>query len=80
MSTQVKQSQPAIDLTGERFGKLTVIRRSERGSQYWLCQCDCNEFRTLSTKTLTGGFTVSCGCTEVKRNMSLKKYRCCDHD
>ena len=35
----------ASDLTGRRFGQLTVIRRdhADRGGTYWLCVCDCGQ-------------------------------------
>lgn len=35
-----------IDLTGQRFGILTVIRRVENNKwneTTWLCQCDCGK-------------------------------------
>ena len=32
-------------MIGKRFGKLTVLKRSEKkgkgGALYWTCQCDC---------------------------------------
>lgn len=34
----------AIDLVGQRFGRLTVIKRhgtKKNGNASWLCQCDC---------------------------------------
>ena len=33
-----------VDLTGKRFGRLTVISRAEKdkfGHPRWLCRCDC---------------------------------------
>ena len=34
-----------IDLTGQKFGRLTVLRRSKnksnRRESNWLCKCDC---------------------------------------
>ena len=34
-----------IDLTGQRFGRLTVIRydHSEHDGAHWLCKCDCGK-------------------------------------
>jgi len=33
----------ALDLTGQKFGKLTAIERlpSRNGKTYWLCKCEC---------------------------------------
>lgn len=55
-----------IDLTGQRFGRLTVVRRAEkndyRGSAVWVCRCDCGEKRELTGTVLRGGKVISCGC------------------
>ncbi len=52
------------DLTGERFGKLTVIGPAEKkGSKtYWRCQCDCGKEVVVEHYHLTEGRTRSCGC------------------
>ena len=36
-----------VDLTGQRFGKLTVLKKapSRNGKVYWLCQCDCGNIK-----------------------------------
>ena len=57
------------DLTGKRFGKLTVIKKlSEKEDRYWLwlCQCDCGRFVTVNTKRLTRGTVRDCGCSSQK--------------
>ena len=54
------------DLTGKRFGKLTVLRKSEnrRGkSILWVCQCDCGNLCEKPTGELNGGTATSCGCS-----------------
>lgn len=53
------------DLTGQKFGRLTVIKRSERKSNqaaYWLCQCDCGNITEVRSTALRNGQTQSCGC------------------
>lgn len=56
-----------IDITGQIFGKLTVIKREENdkyGRARWLCECSCpehNKIITLGT-SLRAGVTKSCGC------------------
>lgn len=55
-----------IDLTGQRFGKLTVIRRAENnkyGGVKWECQCDCGKIITCFSTNLRGGKAKSCGCS-----------------
>jgi hypothetical protein len=55
-----------LDLTGKRYGKLTVLNEIEkRGhSRMWLCQCDCGKQKAIPTGTLTGGYVFSCGCNK----------------
>lgn len=57
-------SLPA-DLTGRRYGKLTVLRpekRQENGKSGWLCQCDCGNQCVVSESSLHYGKRKSCGC------------------
>lgn len=53
-----------IDLTGQRFGRLTVVRFQGRQNEqtFWLCQCDCGKTTKTSTSRLRSGQTKSCGC------------------
>lgn len=53
------------DLSGERFGYLTVLGKAEQlqGRYYtWLCRCDCGNEIIVSTKNLTSHVTTHCGC------------------
>lgn len=52
------------DLTGKRYGKLTVIKFSHKkaGKYYWLCQCDCGKIKAIVSCSLKSGNTKSCGC------------------
>ena len=57
------------DLTGQRFGRLTVIERAESRKQpkggrstRWLCQCDCGNVVLVNASTLKNGESKSCGC------------------
>lgn len=59
------------DLCGQRFGKLTVIRRVE-GTQSnraradsWLCRCDCGNESVVLGSNLVRGHTKSCGCIKL---------------
>lgn len=63
-----------IDLTGQKFGRLTVIKRVEndkQGGACFLCLCDCgNETKVNGTK-LRKNLTQSCGCLQ-RENMSKR--------
>lgn len=54
------------DLTGQRYGRLTVIRLHEnrigRGGYYWECLCDCGKSKIIRATLLIQKKTKSCGC------------------
>ena len=51
-----------IDLTGQVFGKLTVLKEGERknGKLYWTCQCECGNIKDIYGYSLRKGDTISC--------------------
>lgn len=54
-----------IDLTGQRFGSLTVIREAKspvNDTTKWLCLCDCGAETIVRGSCLRNGHTKSCGC------------------
>ena len=56
-----------IDITGQRFGRLVVIRedgKDKRGEYYWICRCDCGNEKRVSSYKLRSGNTQSCGCLQ----------------
>lgn len=63
------------DLTGQRFGRLTVVERapnrvSKSGktrSIMWLCRCDCGVEKAFAARALKTGMTRSCGCLQKER-------------
>lgn len=57
-------SRKKLDLTGQRFGKLTVLGPAENiGTRTaWLCRCDCGRETTVKTYRLRCGRTKTCGC------------------
>lgn len=70
------------DLTGKRFGLLTVLQRDHvhpvNGS-YWQCQCQCGQLKVVRQNSLISGLTKSCGClnhnTEKRRkSMTGNRY------
>lgn len=66
--------RPLIDLTGQRFGRLLVIKRvfNQKKGTYWLCQCDCGNYKEVYGGDLKNGRTKSCGCLR-KEILSEKK-------
>lgn len=59
------------DLTGKKFGRLTVVSRAENdkhGQTMWLCVCDCGTESTVGRCGLVGGSTKSCGCLQRERS------------
>lgn len=73
------------DLTGQQFGRLTVLRRVLKGEGktatqkgvFWECQCCCGNIVEEPTYNLTSGIVVSCGCyhSEVSKRVNLKHGR-----
>jgi len=55
----------APDISGQRFGRLVVVRysHSQRGAM-WECVCDCGNFTTVRGGNLRSGNTTSCGCVQ----------------
>ena len=54
-----------IDLQGQRFGRLTVIKYSHLDKHnriVWLCKCDCGNEKEIPSQNLVTGRTTSCGC------------------
>ncbi|SRR5581483_2884504 len=63
---------PAIDLTGQRFGRLTVQHlqghKSETNkNRVWFCFCDCGSTLVVLGHSLRTGETKSCGCLHRER-------------
>jgi hypothetical protein len=56
-----------VDLSGQRFGRLTVQRRHGSSCSHatWLCICDCGAQAITTTTHLKKGHTSSCGCVAV---------------
>lgn len=55
----------ALDLTGQRFGRLTVVRRAGSNrfkKALWECQCDCGGSIIAVSSHIKNGTTRSCGC------------------
>ena len=57
------------DITGKRFGRLTAIKCTRRGTRaagvtMWLCVCDCGREKITQAAHLVNGASKSCGCLQ----------------
>lgn len=64
-----------VDLTGERFGRLLVIKRAKNIGKVtaWWCECDCGQKKIVQGGHLKAGRIISCGCYQ-KENNKTKAY------
>lgn len=75
-----------IDLTGRKFGRLTVLGRSgtyQRPSgnkePTWLCKCECgNEVVVMSSNLKKKGNTLSCGCLQTENRFGARRETECE--
>lgn len=64
-----------IDISGERFGRLLVLKeeKSSCGHRRWLCQCDCGNKKIISQTDLRTGKSTSCGCYHNERLSEISR-------
>lgn len=78
-SGSVRSCGCLYDLTGKRFGRLTVTEKAgkdKHGSILWRCKCDCGNITIGSQNILTRGQKVSCGCaTKLCNNKDLTNQK-----
>lgn len=68
-----RTSKRVVDLSGQRFGDLTVVARtfdktSARQQAYWLCECQCGNHRTVRGDKLRSGKVKSCVECVIRNN------------
>ena len=64
---------------GKRFGKLTIIEPAhvDKKSKYYICKCDCGNYKTIRLDNLKYRKTTSCGCLKYEKHISAgKKFGC----
>ena len=72
LQAELLHERSYIDLTGQKYGKLTVIQRigtDHHKTPIWECVCDCGNITYVPTNHLRSGHTQSCGCV-----LSLGEY------
>lgn len=62
-----------IDITGKKFGRLTVIKPADtvKGHLRWYCKCDCGKEHIAYGSSLKNGGTTSCGCYKTENAKRL---------
>jgi len=65
-----------IDLTGKKFGKLTVIKKTKSRNKrtMWLCECECGNKKEIGGSELKSGTTKSCGCYNLQKLHERKRH------
>ena len=69
-----------MSIIGKRYGRLVVLdfdHMGNHGNSYWLCECDCGDYKVVSKSLLTTGKVKSCGCLKHKRrseDLTGKKF------
>lgn len=60
----MRHSTKKLELTGQKYGKLTVLGPAENigNRTAWRCLCDCGKETIVKTNFLRNGHTTSCGC------------------
>lgn len=68
---------PKKDISGQKFGRLLVIKESgitHKKGVLWLCKCECGSDTYVVTAKLISGHTSSCGCLHMEiRNAGFNK-------
>lgn len=64
---QFIKGENIVDLVGDRYGRLTVLRKSDKTTgrkTYWWCQCECGKVKEIRSDTLRSKTKPvrSCGC------------------
>lgn len=70
--------QHTNDITGKRYGRLTVVKRWESlpsGHSKWLCVCDCGKTKIVEDSNLKHSDKISCGCWRKELYKENAKYR-----
>jgi len=67
-----KERTARVDLSGQRFGRLTVVGRSEQDGEKWRCLCECGRQCDVLQSSLRSGKRTSCGCDSKKGRHRVK--------
>ena len=62
-----------IDITGQKYGRLTVLNYAYTKNKiaHWKCKCDCGNIKVVKGPRIKNGDIKSCGC--LRRELARKK-------
>ena len=65
-----------VDITGQKYGMLTVLKFIERKNlqSLWLCKCDCGREVVVNANNLRKGHTRSCGNHRTHEENIVRDY------
>ena len=67
----------ALDLTGQRFGRLVAEKRAactrKKSVAEWWCRCDCGNKTVILASNLVRGMSTSCGCWKIEESADRRK-------
>jgi len=73
----IKVVHNALDRTGERHGRLSVVqlvgKHQKSWGLLWECLCDCGNTTVVNSRELSAGDTKSCGC--YMKDVSGNRFR-----
>lgn len=72
-----------VDLTGQKFGRWTVVERGEsrvcagKKQTTWICLCECGNIKSVIGSSLKRGKSISCGCyrSEYQRDRMSEMHK-----
>lgn len=76
LRAELLSKRRSIDLTGQKFGRLTVLKLLSSNSRgnIWQCQCQCGNLTKAHAPDLKNGNKASCGCLKSKGEMTISHY------
>lgn len=73
IASENKNPANRVDLSGQKFGKLTVLGEPQKGDRgtVWKCRCDCGNFCYKVSTDLVRGAVKSCGCLKAELHSTM---------
>lgn len=75
LQKSVNECECRNDLSGQRFGRWTVLalteERTKNRGKIWQCKCDCGTIKNVPAETLKRGESKSCGCYQKEKAAEL---------
>lgn len=80
MLSPIKNVRDENDITGQRFGKLVALEKTDnkdnKGNYLWRFQCDCGNIKEVRKYVVMNGRLKSCGCGGPSQIKGGKKLEC----